>query len=66
MNWRFIVSWVIKFSLCLAVWNLSAWLTNSVGLAFFMALGILILLAIAESYVTDWIEDYLNQRKSKK
>lgn len=56
MNWKFIISWTLKFVLCVVVWDVSAWLTNSVGLAFFMALGILILLAIAESYITDWID----------
>ena len=56
MNWKFIISWTLKFVLCVAVWDLSAWLTNSAGLAFFMSLGILILLAIAESYIKDWIE----------
>jgi hypothetical protein len=56
MNWRFIISWTVKFTICLVVWNLSVWLTNSIGLAFFMALGFLILLAIVESYVIDWME----------
>ena len=56
MNWRFIISWTVKFALYVVIWDIAAWLTNSVGLAFFMALGILILLAIAESYVIDWWE----------
>ena len=56
MNWRFIISWTVKFAICVAVWDVAAWLTNSIGLAFFMALGILILMAIAESYIIDWWE----------
>lgn len=64
MNWRFIISWAVKFMICMAVWNLSAWLTNSIGLAFFMALGILILMAIAESYIIDWIEKWKAGREA--
>ena len=56
MNWNFIIKWVVKFAICMAVWNLAVWLTNSIGLAFFMALGLLILLSIAESYIIDWME----------
>ena len=55
MNWKFIISWSLKFLLCIIVWDFSAWLTNSVGLAFFMALGLLILIAIAEFYIKEWI-----------
>lgn len=61
MNWKFIISWTMKFLLCLVVWDLAVWITNSVGLAFFMALGFLILFAIAESYVMDWLEKKKNQ-----
>ena len=53
MNWKFIISWTLKFAICVAVWDLAVWLTNSIGLAFFMALGLLILLSIAESYIKD-------------
>ena len=56
MNWKFIISWVVKFAVCMAVWDLSVWLTNSVGMSFFMALGLLILMAVGESYIKDWLE----------
>jgi len=56
MNWRFIISWTVKFALCVVMWDIAVWLTNSAGLAFFMALGFLIIFAIAESYVIDWWE----------
>ncbi len=62
MNWRFIISWTVKFVLCVIVWDIAVWITNSMGLAFFMALGFLILFAIAESYVIDWWE---KRRESK-
>ncbi len=48
----------------MAVYNLCVWLTNSAGSAFFMALGFLILLAILESYVIDWIEAWKERKKS--
>ena len=66
MNWRLIISWTVKFAVCTAVYNLSVWLTNSAGLAFFMALGLLILLAILESYVIDWIKEWRERRKAKR
>ena len=56
MNWKFIISWTVKFVLCVIVWDIAVWITNSMGLAFFMALGFLILFAIVESYVIDWWE----------
>ena len=56
MNWKFIINWTVKFVLCLVVWDISVWITNSMGYAFLMALGFLILIAIAESYITDWLE----------
>ena len=62
MNWKFIISWTIKFVLCVVVWDIAVWLTNSMGYAFFLALGFLIILAIAESYVKSWIE---KRRESK-
>lgn len=65
MNWRFILGWVIKFTVCMAVYNLSVWITNSMGLAFFMALGILILMALAESYVIDWWEKRKENRSKE-
>jgi hypothetical protein len=61
MNWKFIISWSLKFLLCIIVWDLSVWLTNSIGLAFFMALGLLILISIAEFYIKEWI----NSKSSK-
>lgn len=61
MNWKFIISITIKFVICIFVWDVAIWLTNSLGLAFFMALGLLILMAIAESFIKDWWE----KRKSE-
>ena len=49
----------------MAVYNLSVWITNSMGLAFFMALGILILMALAESYVIDWWEKRKENRSKE-
>lgn len=46
MNWKFILRWVITFTVCLIIYNL----TNS----FWMSLGILILLAVVESLAIDW------------
>ncbi len=54
MNWRFIIKWVVTFTVALVIYNLTA--------SFWMSLGILILLAIAESYVIDFIE----KRKAKR
>ena len=63
MNWKFIISWAVKFALCIVVWDIAVWLTNSAGYAFFLALGFLILIAIAESYVMSWLE---KRREAKK
>ncbi len=46
MNWKFIIRWVVTFTVCLVIYNLTA--------SFWMSLGILILLAVAESLVMDW------------
>ena len=46
MNWKFILRWVITFTVCLIIYDLTA--------SFWMSLGILILLAVAESLVIDW------------
>ena len=54
MNWKFIISWTVKFTLCLIVYNLTAYLSARRTASFWMALGFLILIAIAESYVQDW------------
>lgn len=54
MNWKFIISWAVKFTLCLIVYDLTAYLSASRTASFWMALGFLILIAIAESYVQDW------------
>lgn len=51
----------IKFVLSMLVYYLAAWKTGSLWWAFAMALGFMILIAIAESYVIDWIE----KRKEK-
>ena len=63
MNWKFIISWAVKFSLCMVVYSYAAKLTNSLWWAFLMAFGFLILIAIAESYVIDWIEKWKEGRK---
>jgi len=54
MNWRFILKWVVTFTVALVIYDLTG--------SFWMSLGILILVAIAESYIIDFIE----QRKSNK
>ena len=53
MNWKFILRWVITFTVCLVIYNLTA--------SFWMSLGILILLAVVESLVIDW----WNKRKNR-
>ena len=53
MNWKFILKWVVTFTIALVIYDLTG--------AFWMSLGILILVAIAESYLIDFIE----QRKTK-
>ena len=63
MNWKFIISWAVKFALATIVYNFSAKLTNSLWWAFVMALGFLIFIAILESYVIDWIEKWKERRK---
>lgn len=62
MNWKFILSWGIKFALCTFVYSWAAGFTNSAWWAFAMALGFLIIIAIFEGYVIDWIEK-LKERK---
>jgi hypothetical protein len=46
MNWKFILRWVITFTVCLVVYDLTA--------SFWMSLGILILLILAENLIMDW------------
>ena len=53
MNWSFILQWVITFTVCLLVYDLTG--------SFWMSLGILILLIVAKSL----IEDYIEKRKRK-
>ena len=53
MNWKFILKWVVTFTVALIIYDLTA--------SFWMSLGILILVAIAESYIIDFIE----KRKTK-
>jgi hypothetical protein len=48
MNWKFILRWVVTFVIVLIVYNLTA--------SFWMSLGILILLAVAEGYLADYLE----------
>ncbi|MBQ7509925.1 MAG: hypothetical protein IJT53_03350 [Prevotella sp.] len=45
------------------VYNLAVSKTGSLWWAFLMALGFLIIIAIAESYVLDWIEKWKESRK---
>ena len=54
MTWKFILRWVITFTVCLIIYDLTG--------SFWMSLGILILLAVGESFVIDWLE----KRKGKK
>ena len=54
MNKKFIIKWVVTFTVALTIYNMTV--------SFWMSLGILILVAIAESYVIDFID----QRKNKK
>ena len=46
----------LKFVLSMAVYFLAVKQTGSLWWAFLMALGFMILIAIAESYLIDWIE----------
>ena len=55
MNWRFIIKWVVVFTVATVVWTLTA------RYGFWMALGVMILLAVLTGFVTDWIE----KRKNK-
>ncbi len=48
MNWKFILQWVITFTVCLLVYDFTG--------SFWMSLGILILLVVAKTLVMDWIE----------
>ncbi|MBQ3630359.1 MAG: hypothetical protein II949_03905 [Prevotella sp.] len=54
MNWKFILRWVLTFIVVLIVYNLTK--------SFWMSLGILILLAVAEGYAIDFWE---KRRKNK-
>lgn len=63
MNWKFRIAWAIKFLLATVVYNLAVKFTNSLWWAFLMALGFLILIAIAESYLIDWIEKLKNKKE---
>jgi len=47
----------------MVVYSYAAKLTNSLWWAFLMALGILILIAILESYIMDWIEKWKEKHK---
>ena len=55
MNWRFILKWVITFTVALVILDLTG--------SFWMSLGILILIAIAESYALDFIDKYKQKKK---
>jgi len=46
----------------MVVYFWAAWWLNSVWLAFLMALGFMILLALAESYLIDWLDRRKNRR----
>lgn len=47
MNWKFILQWVVTFTVCLLVYDFTG--------SFWMSLGILILLIVAKNLVADWI-----------
>ena len=53
MNWKFILRWVVTFTVCLVIYNLTG--------SFWMSLGILILLAVVESLVIDYLEKRKHQ-----
>jgi len=53
MNWKFILRWVVTFTVCLVIYNLTG--------SFWMSLGILILLAVVESLVIDFLEKHKHQ-----
>lgn len=65
MNWRFILSWAIKFALSTVVFDIALAWTQSAWLAFPMALGFLIIIAIAESYVIDWIRSKKDRKETE-
>ena len=48
MNWKFILRWVITFTVCLIIYDITA--------SFWMSLGILILLIVVENLVVDWLK----------
>lgn len=48
MNRKFILKWVVTFTVALVIYDLTG--------SFWMSLGILILVAIAESYIIDYFE----------
>jgi len=50
MNWKFILRWVLTFVVVLIVYNLTG--------SFWMSLGILILLAVAEGYALEYWEKW--------
>lgn len=55
MNWKFIIKWVVTFTVALIIYDLTG--------SFWMSLGILILVAIAESYIIDFIDQQKNKKK---
>ena len=63
MNWKFILSWAVKFALSTVVYSFAAKLTNSLWWAFLMAIGFLIFIAILESYIEEWIEKWREKRQ---
>lgn len=65
MNWSFILRTTIKFILSMVVYYLAAWKLNSLWWAFVMALGFMILIAIAERHVIDWIEKMKDKKKNQ-
>lgn len=60
------MSWTIKFTLSVVVYDLAVAWTASLWWAFLMALGFLMLIAIAESYVVDWIQKYKEKKEERK
>ena len=63
MNWKFKLSWAIKLALITVDFDIALAWTESAWLAFPMALGFLIFIAILESYMIDWIEKWRNRQR---
>ena len=56
MNWKFILKWVVAFTICTIVYNLTG--------RFWMSLGVIILILVGWNLLTDWIEKLKDRRPS--